>query len=100
MGSWTDLFDLHNLISLLEALLEIDLYGRLVDDVLQDLIDVSLSVDEDCLHLAVSTPSLEPNEPLPVMVFIYGGGFKVCIANKELLWQFSQIILINILLIS
>ena len=35
VGSWTELFDLHNLINLLEALLEVDLYGRLVDDVLQ-----------------------------------------------------------------
>ena len=37
VGSWTDLFDLHNLINLLEALLEVDLYGRLVDDVLQGM---------------------------------------------------------------
>ena len=37
VGSWTDLFDLHNLIDLLEALLEVDLYGRLVDDVLQGM---------------------------------------------------------------
>ena len=37
VGSWTDLFDLHSLINLLEALLEVDLYGRLVDDVLQGM---------------------------------------------------------------
>ena len=59
-----------------------------------DLIDVNLSVDEDCLHLAVSTPDLAPKEPLPVMVFIYGGGFKVFIqinmcTNNYLNWIFS-----------
>ena len=50
---------------------------KYIFNVIQDLIDVNLSVDEDCLHLAVSTPNIEPAEPLPVMVFIYGGGFKV-----------------------
>ena len=41
VGSWTELFDLHNLINLLEALLEVDLYGRLVDDVLQGCMIIS-----------------------------------------------------------
>ena len=40
------------------------------------MLDVDLAVSEDCLHLAVSTPDLKPTEPLPVMVFVYGGGFK------------------------
>ena len=40
------------------------------------MLDVDLAVSEDCLHLAVSTPDLKPAEPLPVMVFVYGGGFK------------------------
>ena len=28
------------------------------------------------MDLAVSTPNLNPEKPLPVMVFIYGGGYK------------------------
>ena len=45
-----------------------------------DWLDIDLSVAEDCLHLAVSTPQLpstavDKKPLLPVMFFIHGGGF-------------------------
>ena len=71
------------IIHLIEALLEVPLYGQTVSDVIRDLLDVDLSINEDCLHLAVSTPNLNPEKPLPVMAFIYGGGFKVSIRKTR-----------------
>ncbi|KAI4880926.1 hypothetical protein NFI96_010190 [Prochilodus magdalenae] len=35
--------------------------------------DGNVSGSEDCLHLSVFTPSLQPAHPLPVMVWIHGG---------------------------
>ena len=75
-------------IELLEALFETPLIGHQVSDVLRTLLDEELSVSEDCLHLAVSTPELKPSEPLPVMVFIYGGGFK---AGTQLKMGFERL---------
>ncbi len=34
-------------------------------------------LDEDCLQLNVWTPSLKPEEPLPVMIWVLPGGFSV-----------------------
>lgn len=39
---------------------------------------------EDCLYLNVYTPTTSPMYGLPVVVFIYGGGFAYGCASKEL----------------
>ena len=47
-------------------------------DVLHEWLDITPGVSEDCLHLAVSTPTKpdgEHKENLPVMFFIHGGAF-------------------------
>ncbi|XP_060526017.1 carboxylic ester hydrolase-like isoform X2 [Cylas formicarius] len=40
--------------------------------------------DEDCLLLNVFTPNTSPDEPLPVMFYIYGGGF-----NSGSIWDYT-----------
>jgi len=53
--------------------------SKTIQQVAHDWLDIDLSVDEECLHLAVSTP-MKPDgvaKPLlPVMFFIHGGGFS------------------------
>ena len=36
-----------------------------------------VETSEDCLYLNVWTPAQSPNDRLPVMVWIYGGGFTI-----------------------
>ncbi len=45
-----------DVIALLGALLNADLTGMTVGDLFQDVLDITLAVDEDCLHVSVSTP--------------------------------------------
>ena len=45
-------------IVVLEDMFEIQVAGLTVAEVIEELLDVSLAVEEDCLHLAVSTPRL------------------------------------------
>ena len=53
-----------------------------VGKLLEELLDISLLVNEDCLHLAVYTPyepdmaSAEDVSLLPAMFFVHGGAFQ------------------------
>lgn len=39
------------------------------------MLTLSVQGDEDCLYLNVYVKSINPNDPLPVMVWIHGGSF-------------------------
>ncbi len=43
-------------------------------------------VDEDCLYLNIWTPAKSPRERLPVIVWIYGGGYINGSASMPLYW--------------
>ena len=48
--------------------------------ILSGIMDVG-ATSEDCLYLNVWTPAESPDERMPVMVWIYGGGFTTGAAN-------------------
>ncbi len=52
---------------------------------LKELLSVTRQ-DEDCLYLNVWTPASSPQERLPVMVWIHGGGFTVG-SGSQLLYE-------------
>jgi para-nitrobenzyl esterase len=60
-----------------------------------------LAGSEDCLNLDLWTPSLKPSSPLPVMVFIHGGGNTIGSAsapglNGQYLAQAQGVVVINV----
>ncbi|XP_002070356.3 esterase B1 isoform X2 [Drosophila willistoni] len=55
---------------------------------------------EDCLYLNVYTRELHPQKPLPVLVWIYGGGFQMGEASRDLYspdyFMMEHVVLISI----
>jgi para-nitrobenzyl esterase len=45
--------------------------------VMRDIGMDAMETNEDCLYLNIWTPAKSPNDRLPVMVWIYGGGFTI-----------------------
>lgn len=100
----TGLISTESVITLLEDMFEVPVGGLTVAEIINNLLDVDFSVAEDCLHLAVSTPYLpgrdaERAELLPVMFFIYGGGFRAGTQMKmgyERLGDVNDVVLVAI----
>ena len=45
---------------------------------------------EDCLYLNVVTPAREPDEKLPVMVWMHGGGYSMGCGNDKI-WNYHRL---------
>lgn len=74
-------FVIEPIINVISRFVEFEIDPNMtVGQVLDEWLDVQLSVSEDCLHLSVNTPyspeALESSpEKLPVMFFVHGGAF-------------------------
>jgi hypothetical protein len=74
-----------SILGILETFLEVPegifFANNTVGQVMHDWLDIDLSISEDCLHLAVSTPwrpdgaTPPADQLLPVMFFVHGGAF-------------------------
>jgi len=80
-GELVDTF-LGAITKILEILFELEDgfldFNKPISDILHEWLDIELGVDEDCLHLSVSTPwkpTGVDNKTMPVMFFIHGGAF-------------------------
>jgi carboxylesterase type B len=74
---------------------------KTIREVAHDWLDIDLGVEEDCLHLAVSTPHLPVDKKplLPVMFYIHGGGFSSGFQFKmgpERLMAWGDVVLVAI----
>ncbi|MBN2168811.1 MAG: carboxylesterase family protein [Actinobacteria bacterium] len=58
-------------------------YGASCPQPESKLIEVNRE-DEDCLYLNVWSPAKNPNEKLPVMVFVHGGGFNTGSGSQDI----------------
>ena len=52
-------------MGILEDFLEVPMINKTVGQVVEDIFDVQVSMDEDCLNLAVSTPFIPSIEKSP-----------------------------------
>jgi len=65
-----------SILTILEEITGQKLNNKSVGAILDDWMDMQLSVSPDCLQLSVSMPSLpKDGKKLPVMVWVYGGAF-------------------------
>lgn len=72
------------IISILEEVFGQDLKGKTLDKILEDWLDITVQVSEECLNLNVAKPGYaNKTSNLPVMFYIYGGGYTGGIQLKS-----------------